>query len=100
MDKIYIRQGDIFKMVETANGYRKNQKIGGWYYSGDDEIVFTTNRISHATEHYSLVDFVAQVCENFKDVNDAKCNQFGSEYRGGEDWFFFYRDEGATDCHK
>ena len=100
MDKVYIKQSDIFKMIEETNGFLPNQKVTGWHYSGDDEIVFDTNKTSHETEHYYLIEFVAQVDANFKDANDMKCNQFGTEFKDGADWFYFYRDEGATDCHK
>lgn len=102
-DKVFIKQSDIFEMVEETNGFKPNQKVIGWYYSGDDEIVFYTNRKDHATEHYGLIEFVATVCSNFKSVNDMRCNQFeaGSTgtVNGLEDGFFFYRDEGSTDCH-
>jgi len=97
---VFIKQSDIFKMVEETNGFKQNQKVTGWHYSGDDEIVFDTNKTSHETEHYTLIEFVAQVDANFKEANDMKCNQFGAEVRDGVDGFFFYFDAGATPCHK
>ena len=96
MEKVFISKNDIYRMVAEDNGLRYNQRVVGWHYSGD-EIVFNTNRKTHETEHYDLIDFVAKVCRNFPEVNGRKCNQFGYSEEGGE--FFFYRDEGATDCH-
>ena len=98
MNKIYITQNDIYRMVEETNNFKPNQKVVGWHYSGD-EIVFSTNRKNHETEHYYLDEFVAQVDANFKEADDAKCNQFGTEFKEGKQLFYFYRDEGATDCH-
>lgn len=97
---VFIKQSDIFKMVEETNGFKQNQKVIGWHYSGDDEIVFDTNKTSHETEHYTLIEFIAQVDANFKEANDMKCNQFGAEVRDGVDGFFFYFDAGATPCHE
>ena len=57
------------------------------------------NRKEWGAEHYTLIDFVAAICRHIPAVNAAKCNQFGTERRDGTEWFYFYRDIGATDCH-
>ena len=98
MVKVFVKDSDIYKMVEEENRFRPNQKVIGWHFSGD-EIVFDTNRRDHATEHYNLIEFVATVCRHFKSVNDMKCNQFKPEIHGKSSGMSFYRDEGATDCH-
>lgn len=98
MNKIFVPRSDVFKAIERDCGYRGRQHITGWWYDGDD-IAFCNNRKEWGAEHYTLIDFVAAICRHIPAVNAAKCNQFGTERKDRAEWFFFYRDEGATDCH-
>lgn len=98
MVKVYVSKADVFKAIERDCGYRGRQHITGWWnYRGD--IAFDNNRENWGAEHYTRIDFVAAMCRRVPEVNDAKCNQFGTDYKDGEEVFFFYHDEGATPCH-
>lgn len=107
MNKIYVSVDEVYKAIERDCGYRGRQHITDWWYDGED-IAFANNRKEWGAEHYSLIDFVAAICKHIPKVNAARCNQFGFDYgedeRGlpidGTGYFFFYRDEGATDCHQ
>ena len=92
--KVYVARELIFRVVADENGLDHGQMVVDWYYSGDDEIVFSTNCADHETEHYGLLEFVFHMGRNIKEIEQAKCNQFGVT----GDSFFFYRDIGATDC--
>lgn len=98
MDKIYVSEAEVYKAIARDCGYRGRQHITGWWYDGDG-IAFDNNRKEWGAEHYTLIDFVAAICRHIPAVNAAKCNQFGYDYKMDKS-FFFYRDEGATDCHK
>ena len=99
MEKIYVSAAEVYKAIERDCGYRGRQHITGWWHDGDD-IAFDNNRKEWGAEHYTLIDVVAAICRHIPAVNAAKCNQFVTEYRNGESLFYFYRDAGATPCHK
>lgn len=101
MNKIWVSQPEVYKAIERDLGYRGRQHITGWFYSGDDEIVFDTNRKGVCGEHYTLIDFVSAMCKQIPAVHVAKCNQVGFAYKTNKDgtpkleygMFFFYNDE-------
>ena len=99
IEKIYVSEAEVYKAIERDCGYRGRQHITGWWYDGDD-IAFDNNRKEWGAEHYTLIDFVAAICRHIPAVNAAKCNQFGTERKDRAEWFYFYWDEGATDCHQ
>lgn len=90
MDKVYIKQSDIYKMVEEENRFRPNQKVIGWHFSGD-EIVFDTNKMTHETEHYTVEEVIRKMA-NYIDGLDG-CD---TVVMSGDDWIFMKTGKGGT----
>ena len=79
----------VFDAVARDNDFAKCHMVTDWYWSGDDELVFCTNKRTHETEHYTVEEFVRQM-SNFYTIDpnsdmidfDSKSDSFVFKRRG------------------
>lgn len=94
MECVIVNKYDIYWAIAEANGFSSRQKVTGWGYEGDDDIIFYTNRKNRAAVRFDLLEFVFFAGQKVdSDIRKHKCNQL--EVKGDD--FIFYYDEGATE---
>lgn len=94
MEVVIVNKYDIYRAIAESNGFSSRQKVTGWGYEGDDDIIFYTNRKNRAAVRFDLLEFVFFAGQKVdSDIRKHKCNQL--EVKGDD--FIFYYDEGATE---
>ncbi len=82
----------IYDAVARDNNFAKCHKVTDWYWSGDDELVFCTNKSTHETAHYTVAEFIRQMA-NYLDGLEG-CD---AVVMLGDNWIFTKSAETVSD---